>query len=101
MDKAEMVAIIQHGGDRVTLRQADAIADDLLAAIATSIAAGARVVLKGVGIFSTKSTSPRVGRNPRTGVEVEIAAGRRVNFKPALALKRNLAAAARAGAAGQ
>lgn len=99
MDKAEMIATIRHGGGgAITVRQAETIADHLLTEIAASIAAGARVVLKGVGIFSTKATSARIGRNPRTGVEKAIPAGRRVHFKPALALKRDLAAAARAEA---
>ncbi len=37
------------------------------------MARGGRVELRGFGSFSTKHRKPRTGRNPRTGVQVEVA----------------------------
>ena len=42
-----------------------------------------RVGISGFGTFSVRARKPRVGRNPRTGQPIEVAAKRVVRFKPA------------------
>lgn len=44
---------------------------------------GEEALLPGVGKFTRKQREARVGRNPRTGEEVQIASKRVVSFKPA------------------
>lgn len=93
MNKKTMVAAIRAGGraESITVRQAEAVADDLMAAIANALVGGGRVVLTGIGILSTAATVERPGRNPRTGEKSTIAAGRRVKFAAAAALKTAIA----------
>lgn len=56
---------------------------DALAAIVQERAeAGQVVVLPGLGRFSMKHRAPRTGRNPATGLPVEIPAKRVLSFKP-------------------
>ena len=43
---------------------------------------GVSVKLNGFGVFSVVETPARTGRNPKTGEELEIPAGRKVKFKP-------------------
>ncbi|TJW14376.1 MAG: HU family DNA-binding protein [Mesorhizobium sp.] len=59
-------------------------------AIAAALVAGDKVQMAGLGVFGVKATAARQGRNPRTGETVNIAAGRKVTFKPAADLKGRL-----------
>jgi integration host factor subunit beta len=61
-------------------------------AISARLAAGGRVELRGFGIFSTRSRDSRIGRNPRTGEPVSIAAKRVPYFKPGKEMRELLKA---------
>ena len=54
-----------------------------------ALLAGERIELRGFGVFQVKNRKRGIGRNPKTGVEVEIPPGKTVRFKPGKAL-RNL-----------
>ncbi|MBA7524027.1 DNA-binding protein HU-beta [subsurface metagenome] len=58
--------------------------------IVDSLKSEGRVIIAGLGTFRVKSTKPRTGRNPKTGETIQIAAGKRVLFKPSLSLKKTL-----------
>jgi len=58
--------------------------------IVDSLKSEGRVVIAGLGTFKVKGTKPRTGRNPKTGESIQIAAGKRVLFKPSLGLKKML-----------
>ncbi len=47
-----------------------------------ALVAGERIELRGFGVFTIKPRKTGVGRNPRTGIEVDITPGRAVRFKP-------------------
>ncbi len=68
-------------------RAADAALRALLAGVKQELAAGRRVTIAGFGSFVVRRTSPRVGRNPRTGKAIRIPAGWRPVFRPCRALK--------------
>lgn len=46
-----------------------------------------KIVISGFGVFSTIHVSERVGRNPRTGEQVRIAARRMVRFHSNMEIK--------------
>ena len=58
--------------------------------LARGIRKDKRFVMPGFGTFAVKKRAGRVGRNPRTGAEIQIAPTRTVNFKPAPELKKAL-----------
>lgn len=58
--------------------------------ISGRLSAGGRVELRGFGTFSTRPHDPRTGRNPRTGVVVEVAAKRVPHFKPGKEMRDQL-----------
>lgn len=58
--------------------------------VAEALASGNKVQIAGLGIFDVKATKARTGRNPATGEPVNIAAGRKITFKPAADLKAKL-----------
>ena len=58
--------------------------------IAGSLVAGRRVELRGFGSFGLKERQPRTGRNPKTGVSVEVEAKRVLFFKTGKALRERV-----------
>lgn len=56
-----------------------------------ALASGERVELRGFGIFESKETKARTGRNPSTGQTIEIPASRKATFRPSKELKERLA----------
>ena len=47
-----------------------------------ALAKGKRIELRGFGVFVVKPRSVVSDRNPRTGMEVPIPAGKTIRFKP-------------------
>jgi len=48
---------------------------------------GDRIELRGFGVFQVKDRKRGIGRNPKTGREVEIPPGKTIRFKPGKALR--------------
>lgn len=61
--------------------------------IGDAAARGKTVKLSGLGSFAVRTKEVRVGRNPKTGVEVTISPGRAMVFEPSHALKAKIDAA--------
>jgi integration host factor subunit alpha len=66
------------------------LVEDVLGEISDTLAAGEDVKLSGFGNFVVRSKGERVGRNPKTGVEVPIEQRRVLMFKPWLNLKAHM-----------
>lgn len=58
-----------------------------LDAVVESLERGETVELRNFGVFKVKSRRGRIGRNPRTGEEVQVPEKKVVVFKPGLILK--------------
>lgn len=56
---------------------------------------GEKIKISGFGKFEVRQKSPRRGRNPQTGTEIEISARKVLSFKPSQVLKSSLAEASR------
>ena len=61
--------------------------DALIDTITTALTQGGTVQLIGFGSFSTGERAARVGRNPATGAEIQIAAAKTVKFTAGKAFK--------------
>ena len=68
-------------------REAKELVDMLFDEIKNLLSEGHEVKLSGFGNFQLRDKSPRPGRNPRTGEDVEISARRVVTFKAGQKLK--------------
>ena len=68
-------------------RDCASLLEDTLEVIANRPAAGEGVTIMNFGAFSVRRTGPRLGRNPRTGEMVPIAARRIVRFRAARRLR--------------
>jgi integration host factor subunit alpha len=62
----------------------------VLGEIGDTLVKGEAVKLHGFGTFTLRSKGERIGRNPRTGVEVPIEKRRVMVFKPSNVLKAHI-----------
>jgi DNA-binding protein HU-beta len=92
MNKAELVEAIQKALGKDATKRA---AEDALAAVLGSIEKGIKgkdkkVQIIGFGTFDVKKRAARMGRNPKTGEAMKIAASKSVGFKASSTLKAGL-----------
>lgn len=86
MNKTELVAAAaeQTGMTKKDTEKALNAAFDV---IASALSKGEKVQVSGFGIFEVKEREARMGRNPRTGEAMEIAASHTPTFKASKTLK--------------
>ena len=86
MNKTELVAAVA-AETKVTKKVAAAVVDATLENVTKALKKGEKVQLIGFGTFEVRKRSARVGKNPRTGEAVKIAASKAPSFKAGAALK--------------
>jgi len=86
MNKADLANKVHDmlGGTKV---QSEQVVELMIDSIVGALKKGDEVSVAGLGIFSTKMRPARQGRNPRTGVSIQIPAMRVPKFRAAKALK--------------
>ncbi len=72
MIRSELIQKIADENPHLTQRHVERIVNTVFEEIIDSLARGERVELRGFGAFSVKARDARVGRNPRTGQQVEV-----------------------------
>ena len=85
MVKADLVEIVAREAG-ITKVRAESAVDSIIGALKSALARGERIELRGFGVFEVKPRKRGVGRNPRTGEEVAIPAGKTTRFRPGKAL---------------
>lgn len=86
MNKSELInAIASEAG--ITKIEAGKALNALTDAITSALKSGDSVSLIGFGTFKVSKRSARIGRNPRTGNEIKIAASNLPTFSAGKALK--------------
>lgn len=86
MNKTELIESIAASAD-LSKAAAGRALDAVVDGITDALKKGDSVVLVGFGTFAVKARAARVGRNPRTGAEIQIAAANVPSFKAGKALK--------------
>ena len=66
------------------------ILDMMINEIKAELIAGKDVKLSSFGTLSLRKKNPRMGRNPKTGVEAEISARTVISFKPSQNLRKSI-----------
>ena len=90
MTKGELIAHITHQYPQYTPQAVETVMNTLLEQLATTLAQGERVELRGFGSFAVRERPARTGRNPRTGALVAVAARRVPVFKAAKELRQRV-----------
>lgn len=68
-------------------KESGEILDMVLDEIVKELTAGGDVKLSSFGTFALRDKKPRVGRNPKTGVEAAISSRRVISFKPSQTMR--------------
>lgn len=85
-NKAELVTEVA-AKTEMNKKESAAAVDAIFSSIQDNLAKGEKVQLIGFGTFEVRNRAARKGRNPQTGVEIEIPASKVPAFKPGKALK--------------
>ena len=86
MIKADIVNRVAEASEISRVKAAEAV-DTILEAIKAALTNGKRIELRGFGVFQVRDRKRGIGRNPKTGREVEIPPGKTIRFKPGKALR--------------
>ena len=73
MLRSELVQRISRQNPHLYARDIEKVVSAILDEVVEALRPGDRVELRDFGVFSAKLRGPRQGRNPKTGVAVEIA----------------------------
>ncbi len=72
MTKSDLIKRLAAANPHLYLRDVERIVGTVFEEIGAALARGDRVELRGFGAFSVRARNARVGRNPRTGNEVQV-----------------------------
>ena len=89
MNKAEFVNDVAERMSDSKMKAEEAV-NAVFEAISNALKRGDEVRLPAFGVFVVSQTSERKARNPQTGEEVTVPAGKRARFRPGKALKELL-----------
>jgi nucleoid DNA-binding protein len=87
LTKKELVEIVAKKANLTNKAARDAV-QTMLNTIRDSMKRGEKVVLTGFGTFSIRSRQQRVGRNPKTGDKITLAARKAPGFTAGKTLKK-------------
>jgi integration host factor subunit beta len=96
MTKSELIARLAQRFPQLVAKDADLSVKVILDALAETLAKGERIEIRGFGSFSLNYRPPRIGRNPKTGVKVEVPAKFVPHFKAGKELRERVDQAASA-----
>lgn len=82
--------IHEQAGEGLSRKTTAEVVDAILDAVTKSVIEDKKFFYPSFGTFELKHRKARVGRNPRTGEQIQIPARNTVGFKPASALKKSV-----------
>ena len=85
----QIAAQLAEGHD-LAKKQTEALLGDLVTLTTQHLKKGDKIRLTGLGILQVRSREARMGRNPATGESIEIAASKKIAFRPSKELKEAL-----------
>lgn len=90
LTRADLAEIVNR---QVGLSRADSsrIIESILGHVSDALVSGEHVKISGFGTFVVRQKSERIGRNPKTGVEVPITPRRVLTFRPSQMMRQRIA----------
>jgi integration host factor subunit beta len=86
MTRAELIEEVSRDLE-LTRKDSEMIVETILGIVVRALRDRDKVEIRGFGSFRTRQRQPRVGRNPKTGMRVDVPAKRIPYFKPSEELK--------------
>ncbi|WP_374352512.1 integration host factor subunit beta [Chitinimonas sp.] len=72
MTKSELIAKLAERYPQLVAKDAELAVKTILDAMASSLASGQRIEIRGFGSFDLNYRPPRTGRNPKSGTRVSV-----------------------------
>ncbi len=82
MTKSELIERITARQSQLSVKDVELAVKTMLEHMASTLASGRRIEIRGFGSFSLHYRAPRKGRNPKTGETVELTGKYVPHFKP-------------------
>ena len=90
MTKSELIEILASINGHLIHKDVELAVKSLLEQMSCALASGQRIEIRGFGSFSLHYRPPRMGRNPKTGDSVALAAKYVPHFKPGKELRERV-----------
>jgi integration host factor subunit beta len=90
MTKSELIEILAAKNSHLSNKDIELTVKGLLEQMSLALASGQRIEIRGFGSFSLHYRPPRLGRNPKTGDSVALAAKHVPHFKPGKELRERV-----------
>ena len=86
MNRSEMISVLKNETN-LSRKEAERVLDIFFNAIADNLVKGDRVEIRGFGSFTVNNYKPYMGRNPKTGVRIQVPSKKLPFFKVGKELK--------------
>ena len=90
MTKSELIAALAARYSPLAARDTDFAVKTVLDAMTQALAEGQRIEIRGFGSFSLSARAPRVGRNPKSGEQVQVPGKQVPHFKAGKELRERV-----------
>ncbi len=90
MTKSELIEILAVKNSHLNHKDVELAVKSLIEQMSQSLSTGHRIEIRGFGSFSLHYRPPRMGRNPKTGEAVALAAKYVPHFKPGKELRERV-----------
>jgi integration host factor subunit beta len=90
MTKSELIEILAAKNSHLNHKDVELAVKSLIEQMSQSLSTGNRIEIRGFGSFSLHYRPPRMGRNPKTGEAVALAAKYVPHFKPGKELRERV-----------
>ena len=90
MTKSELIEILAAKHSHLNHKDVELAVKSLIEQMSQSLSTGNRIEIRGFGSFSLHYRPPRMGRNPKTGDAVALAAKYVPHFKPGKELRERV-----------
>ena len=86
MNRSDMISLLKDTAE-LTRKDAERVTEVFFNEIEESLSRGERVEIRGFGSFTVNNYRPYIGRNPKTGTQIEVPAKKLPFFKVGKELK--------------
>lgn len=90
MTKSELIEQISNNQTQFSQKDVELAVNQIIDAMINALSNGERIEIRGFGSFSLHHRKARVGRNPKTGEQVDLSEKRVPHFKPGKSLKTSV-----------
>lgn len=90
MTKSKLIEKISESNPNLTKREVEFIVNNVFSNIKNALSNGEKVEIRGFGSFKVRDKNAKIGRNPKTGEQVEVPPKKVPYFKPGKEIKETL-----------